>query len=80
MRRAAELYHQHKADCVVIGTNHGGDYLPALLMEVDTTVNRPIVHATRGTRARVHHVGPARLYAELEEQPWRCSASSREGS
>ncbi|MEV7936635.1 terminase family protein [Kitasatospora sp. NPDC088264] len=80
MRRAAELYHQHQADCVVIEANNGGDYLPALLMEVDPTVNWRIVHATRGKRARsapvaqvyeqarAHHVGPVRLFAELEEQ------------
>lgn len=80
MRRAAELYRQHQADCVVIEANNGGDYLPALLMEVDPTVNWRIVHATRGKRARsapvaqvyeqarAHHVGPVRLFAELEEQ------------
>ncbi|MEU5159679.1 hypothetical protein AB0G74_08735 [Streptomyces sp. NPDC020875] len=31
MRRAAQLYHEHQADCVVIEANNGGDYLPALL-------------------------------------------------
>ena len=80
MKRAAELYHEHRADCVVIEANNGGDYLPALLEQVDPTVNWRIVHATRGKRARaapaaqlyeqarVSHVGPARVFAELEEQ------------
>lgn len=80
MRRAAELYHEYQADCVVIEANNGGDYLPALLQEVDPRVSWRIVHATRGKRARaapvaqlyeqsrVHHVGAARLFAELEEQ------------
>ncbi|MGW3563065.1 terminase large subunit domain-containing protein [Streptomyces sp. NPDC000941] len=80
MQRAAKLYHEHRADCVVIEANNGGDYLPALLEQVDPTVNWRIVHATRGKRARaapaaqlyeqarVHHVGPARAFAELEEQ------------
>ncbi|WP_043267601.1 DNA-packaging protein [Streptomyces sp. CT34] len=79
-KRAAELYHEHRADCVVIEANNGGDYLPALLEQVDPTVNWRIVHATRGKRARaapvaqlyeqarVHHVGAARVFAELEEQ------------
>jgi phage terminase large subunit-like protein len=65
---------------VVIEANNGGDYLPALLEQVDPTVNWRIVHATRGKRARaapaaqlyeqarVSHVGPARRFAELEEQ------------
>ncbi|MGW3067783.1 phage terminase large subunit family protein [Streptomyces sp. NPDC001130] len=80
MKRAAQLYHEHRADCVVIEANNGGDYLPALLEQVDPTVNWRIVHATRGKRARaapaaqlyeqarVHHVGAARVFAELEEQ------------
>ncbi|WP_256638186.1 terminase large subunit domain-containing protein [Streptomyces murinus] len=80
MKRAATLYHEHRADCVVIEANNGGDYLPALLKQVDPTVNWRIVHATRGKRARaapaaqlyeqarVSHVGPARRFAPLEEQ------------
>ncbi|MER5184479.1 hypothetical protein ABT009_40230 [Streptomyces sp. NPDC002896] len=38
MRRAATLYHEHQADCVVVEANNGGDYLPALLTELDPTV------------------------------------------
>ncbi|NUR01254.1 MAG: DNA-packaging protein [Streptomyces sp.] len=80
MKRAAELYHLHRADCVVIEANNGADYLPALLEQVDPTANWRIVHATRGKRARaapaaqlyeparVYHMGSARVFAELEEQ------------
>ncbi|MBC9731076.1 terminase large subunit domain-containing protein [Streptomyces sp. TRM68367] len=80
MRRAAALYHEHQADCVVIEANNGGDYLPALLTELDPTVQWRIVHATRNKRARaapvamlyeqsrVSHAGPPRTFATLEEQ------------
>jgi phage terminase large subunit-like protein len=36
---------------VVVEANNGGDYLPALLAEVDPTVPCRVVHATRGKRA-----------------------------
>ncbi|WP_406354192.1 terminase large subunit domain-containing protein [Streptomyces sp. NBC_00658] len=80
MRRAAALYHEHQADCVVIEANNGGEYLPALLTEVDPTVQWRIVHATRNKRARaapvamlyeqsrITHVGPPRPFTALEEQ------------
>ncbi|MER5223816.1 terminase large subunit domain-containing protein [Streptomyces flaveus] len=80
MRRAAALYHEHQADCVVIEANNGGDYLPALLAEVDPAVSCRVVHATRGKRARaapvamlyeqsrISHAGPPRTFAVLEEQ------------
>ncbi|MEV0735477.1 terminase family protein [Streptomyces sp. NPDC050549] len=80
MRRAAALYHEHQADCVVIEANNGGEYLPALLTEVDPTVQWLIVHATRNKRARaapvamlyeqsrISHVGSPRAFAALEEQ------------
>ncbi|MDX3749579.1 terminase large subunit domain-containing protein [Streptomyces sp. AK08-02] len=80
MRRAAALYHEHQADCVVIEANNGGEYLPALLTEVDPTVQWRIVHATRNKRARaapvamlyeqsrISHAGSPRAFATLEEQ------------
>ncbi|MFE0477486.1 terminase large subunit domain-containing protein [Streptomyces sp. NPDC058947] len=80
MRRAAALYHEHQADCVVIEANNGGDYLPALLAEVDPTVPCRVVHATRAKRARaapvamlyeqsrISHAGAPRTFAVLEEQ------------
>ncbi|MDI3417931.1 terminase large subunit domain-containing protein [Streptomyces luteolus] len=80
MRRAAALYHEHQADCVVIEANNGGEYLPALLAEVDPTVPSRVVRATRDKRARaapvamlyeqsrITHAGPPRTFAALEEQ------------
>lgn len=61
---------------MVIEANNVGDCLPALLEPVGATVNWRIVHATRGKRARaaastqphkqarIHHVGPPRLFVE----------------
>ena len=80
MRRAVELYRQHKADAIVVEANQGGDYLPSVLRQVDPTVPVQLVHATRGKavraepvsalydQRRVHHVGARRDYAALEEQ------------
>ncbi|MGW1015229.1 phage terminase large subunit family protein [Streptomyces niveus] len=79
MRRAAALYHEHQADCVVIEANNGGEYLPARLTEVDPTVQWRILHATRNKRARaapvamlyeqsrITHAGSPRAIAALEE-------------
>ncbi|WP_420000664.1 hypothetical protein [Streptomyces boninensis] len=39
MQCAAHLFHEYRADCVVIEANNGGDYLPALLEQVDPTVS-----------------------------------------
>lgn len=69
MRRAAALYHEYKADAVILEANNGGEYLATVLRLVDPTVNYRIVHAVRDKRARavpvaalyeqerVHHVG-----------------------
>ncbi|MFJ5532446.1 terminase large subunit domain-containing protein [Streptomyces sp. NPDC093261] len=77
MRRLAEAYHEHHADCVVVETNNGGDYIPALLRTVDPNIPIRKVSASRGKHVRaqpasslyeqhrVHHVGS---FPELEEQ------------
>ncbi|KQP81607.1 terminase large subunit domain-containing protein [Aeromicrobium sp. Leaf291] len=78
MKRAAELYHEHQADAVVLEANNGGEYLATVLMQVDPTVNYRIVHASRDKRARaapvaglyeqrrIRHVGPAKVFDALE--------------
>jgi phage terminase large subunit-like protein len=78
MQRVAELYHQVKADCVVLEANNGGEYLSTVLQMIDPTVNFRIVHASRDKRARatpvaglyeqarVHHVGNPKALDELE--------------
>lgn len=80
MRRAVDLYRIHRADCIVVEANNGGDYLPALIHTIDPNVPVRVVNATRGKRARaapiaqlyerqkVHHVGPAVKFKALEEQ------------
>jgi phage terminase large subunit-like protein len=77
MRRIAEAYHEHQADCVVVETNNGGDYIPALLRTVDPNIPIRKVTASRGKHLRaqpaaslyeqhrVHHAGS---FPELEEQ------------
>lgn len=77
MRRAVDLYHDLKADRVIVERNNGGDYLPALLRTVDPNVPCKTVVATRGKRVRaepvaalyeqgrVHHVGG---FERLEDQ------------
>ncbi|WP_406447458.1 hypothetical protein OHB14_45205 [Streptomyces sp. NBC_01613] len=91
-RCAAALHHEHQADYVVIEVNNGGDYLPALLAEVDPTVPCRIVHATRGKRARaapmamlyeqsqsrISHAGPPRTFAVLEQMTTYVGASEAE--
>jgi len=80
-RRSAEVivaaYHSWEADHVVAEVNNGGDYIPALIATVDTSVPVRTVHASRGkvTRAepiaaayaagRIHHVG---TFGDLESQ------------
>ena len=92
MQRVAALYRQHNADAVVIEANNGGDYLPAVLRAVDRSIPVRLVHATRGkkTRAqpvsslyeqdRVHHVGPAERYVQLEDQLTTWTDAANEGS
>lgn len=78
MKRVAQLYHKWRADCVVLEANNGGEYLATVLQMVDPTVPYRIVNATRDKRARatpvaslyeqqrIHHVGPAKGFDELE--------------
>lgn len=80
MQRAAALYHAHQADAVVVEANNGGEYLRTVLNMVDPTVNVVMVNASRDKRgraapvaalyehARIHHVGPAPRFAEVEDQ------------
>jgi phage terminase large subunit-like protein len=77
MRKAVEAYREHKADCIVIEANNGGDYLPSLLHTIDPNVPVRKVNATRGKELRaqpsaslyeqhrIHHVG---AWPDLEQQ------------
>lgn len=80
MTRVSELYHRYKADAVVVEANNGGDYLPAVLRQVDPSSHIKTIYASRGKRTRaepisslyeqgrVHHVGNPADFTMLEEQ------------
>lgn len=92
MGRVAELAHRYGADMVVLESNNGGDYLQTVLRMVDPTVMSRLVNATRGKRSRatpvatlyeqgrIHHVGPAAAFQELEEQMMAYTGADREKS
>lgn len=74
---AVGLYHDLQADRIVVESNNGADWIPALIRTVDATVKVDKVHASRGKalraqpvaglyeQGRVHHVG---LFGDLEDQ------------
>jgi phage terminase large subunit-like protein len=76
-RRALGCYVRHKADAIVVETNNGGDFIPALIKTGDPNANVIDVHAARGKvvraepisalydQGRVHHVG---VFPTLEDQ------------
>jgi predicted phage terminase large subunit-like protein len=80
MKRVAKLFWEHKCDVVVIEANNGGDWIPAVLQMTDDRIPFQIVHAKDGKRTRarpisslyeqmrIHHVGPVRMFSELEKQ------------
>jgi len=76
-RTVAGLYHDQKADRVVVEANQGGEMVEYTLATVDPSVPVKRIHASRGKRlraepvaalyeqARVHHVG---VFPALEDQ------------
>ena len=68
-RAAITLYHKLEADVLIVEANNGGEWIPTVIHQIDSSVNVKIVHASRGkvTRAepvsaldeqgRIHHVG-----------------------
>lgn len=76
-RRAVGCYSRHKADAIVVETNNGGDFIPALIKTINPNVNVIDVRAARGKvvraepisalydQGRVHHVG---TFPALEDQ------------
>lgn len=77
MQTVASLFHKWAADCVVLETNQGGDYIKDALRTVDSSVPVRTVHATKGKvvraepvstiaeQGRLHMVGS---FPELEDQ------------
>jgi phage terminase large subunit-like protein len=76
-KRACDLVHELKADCIVAEINNGGEMVASTIHTVDPNVRVITVHATRGKarraepiaalyeQGRVHHVGP---FDQLEDQ------------
>lgn len=76
-RRALGCYARHQADAIVVETNNGGDWIPALISTINGNANVIDVRASRGKvvraepiaalydQGRVHHVG---VFPELEDQ------------
>lgn len=50
-------YHQFRAECVVVETNNGGDFIPAAIYNIDPMVVVEKVFASRGKRARAEPIG-----------------------
>ncbi|KKL12297.1 hypothetical protein LCGC14_2537180, partial [marine sediment metagenome] len=79
-RRTAELAEKWGADVVVAERNFGGDMVRAIMRQVRPDVPFDDVRASRGKsiraepvstmyeQHRVHHIGPADRFAELEEE------------
>lgn len=77
MRAAVRAYHEFHADHIVAEVNAGGDYLHAVLKNVDAYVPYKVVRASRGKQLRaepiaalyeqrrIHHVG---MLPDLEQQ------------
>lgn len=76
-RRAVGSYERHKADAIVVETNNGGDWIPALIATINPNVNVIPVTASRGKvvraqpvsalyeQGKISHIG---LFADLENQ------------
>lgn len=79
-QRAVNLYRKWKADRVIAEQNHGYEMIEALIRHVDPQVSYSTVHASKGKHTRaepiaalyelgvVHHVGPSKHLARLEDQ------------
>lgn len=80
MKRVANLYDMHMANCVVAEVNNGGDYVGTVLKQVRDDIPLRTVHASVGKvaraepvamlyeQSRIHHVGAPPIFAALEDQ------------
>jgi phage terminase large subunit-like protein len=90
--KAIELFWRFRCDEMVVEANKGGDWIPAVVRLLDTRVPVRLVHATDNKRtraqpvsalysqARVHHVGPPRIFDTLESQMTTWSEETGEDS
>jgi len=76
-KAAITMYHKLQADVLIVEANNGGEWIPTVINQIDSSVHVKIVHASRGkqTRAepvsalyeqrRIHHVG---AFSALEDE------------
>jgi phage terminase large subunit-like protein len=55
-RKAVAAYHKHRADAIIAEVNNGGEWIGAVVRQIDPTVNYRTVHATRGKLTRAEPV------------------------
>jgi predicted phage terminase large subunit-like protein len=55
-QRAISLFHESKADCIVVENNQGGDLVESIIRSIDPHVPFKGVHATRGKVLRAEPV------------------------
>lgn len=55
-RKAVAAYHKHRADAIVAEVNNGGEWIGAVVRQIDPTVNYRTVTATRGKLTRAEPV------------------------
>jgi hypothetical protein len=65
--RAIALYYEVGASALVVERNHGGKWVPAVLRQLDPTVNIKMVWASQGKRTRAEPV--AALFSPIDERP-----------
>jgi phage terminase large subunit-like protein len=56
MAHVVRLYRELSADAVIVETNNGGDYIPALLHTIDPSVKVQTVRASRGKLTRAEPI------------------------
>jgi phage terminase large subunit-like protein len=76
-QKVVEAYRTHKADCIVVEYNQGGDYLPFSIATIDKNIPVKMVHASRGKKVRADPIGQmyeqrrifhTEYFKKLEEQ------------
>lgn len=76
-RDIVNLYHKYRANCVVVETNNGGDFIPNAIYNIDDMVVVEKVFASRGKRSRAEPISllyenkriwHLKVFQELENQ------------
>lgn len=70
-KNAMELYHEVKADAIVVERNHGGKWMLTVLREEDSNANVIDVWASDGKRTRAEPVAALFEHREDLDRPYR---------